>query len=70
MYNNEIYNKLEEKFGAFNMPIICKGIAEMYSLLHDEQIKVKPNNTNEYRFEYNWWTSAVDKANKSINEND
>lgn len=70
MYNQEIYDKLEEKFGAFNMPIICNGIAELYNLLNKEQVNTTSIVNKEAEYEAVWWTSAIEKANISINEND
>lgn len=62
MYNQDIYNKLEEKFQVFNMPLICEGIAEMFKLMAEES----PN--NDMKYEATWWTSAIERANNSINK--
>jgi hypothetical protein len=60
MYNIEIYNSLKEKFGTFNMPLICDGIAHLYKLLYESGDK-------NAEFEHVWWSSIMSEAYKSIN---
>ena len=67
MFNQEIYDHLSDKFGTFNMPLICEAIAEMYATMwFNEEAGAHKN--NELKYEADWWKSATVRATEPINK--
>ena len=65
MYNKDIYNHLDEKFGAFNMLLISQGISEMYRYM-SENVDNR-SQAQDFDFEANWWNNAEKNAQNTVN---
>lgn len=65
MYNKDIYNHLDDKFGAFNMLLICQALSEMYKYMSEaEDNRLQKS---EFEFESNWWQNAQKNVEDIIN---
>lgn len=62
MYNSEIYKRLDDKFGPFNMLLISQAFTEMYRLIYEEE------KNKEAHFEWLWWQKAEENASKTIDQ--
>ena len=66
MLNNELYNKLSQRFTNKEMLVASRVISEMYWMLYlDDQVHGK--RLSDKNFEATWWQDKSLELEKSIN---
>ena len=55
MFNKELFNKLEEKYGPEKMVQFSEMVTDMYDILYKDVVKNGYIEFSEYNFEKTWW---------------
>ena len=58
MFNKEVFEKMEQKFGAVSMPQICLVLSYMFEMGHEEA--VKSGFSSDFDHDRDWWKAKAD----------
>ena len=66
MYNEELFQKLEEEFGTSKMTVFAEIMAKRHELLYLEHLNEGLEDFTEEDFERDWWLSKHAELSKTV----
>ena len=67
MYNKDVFEKMEKKFGVETMPKVCEIIGYMFEVGHQETVENGTAGVQGFDHERDWWKGKYNELiyNKS-----